>query len=140
MLFATKTIPELKNEDFILEKITVHQIINFLSKLLEYDSIVELNDKKIKFLESTFKLTNSKNSEIRFVMMRLCIRAKLMDRLHEIIAFVNSNFRMKFCRPIYRDLAKWDEARPIAIANFKNIKDQMMEVCVHTIEKDLGLR
>lgn len=77
---------------------------------------------------------------MRFRFLRLVIRARLLKRIDEIIAFANSNFRMKFCRPIYRDLGQWPEAKPIAIESFQSVKNQMMAVCAHTIEKDLGLK
>lgn len=59
--------------------------------------------------------------------------------MDDIIAFANSNFRMKFVRPIYRELAGWPAAKPIAIANFKKIRNQMIKVCAYTVAKDLGL-
>jgi leukotriene-A4 hydrolase len=46
---------------------------------------------------------------------------------------------MKFVRPIYRDLAGWDIGKPVAIENFKKVKDQMMKVCAYTVAKDLGI-
>ncbi|XP_037958023.1 leukotriene A-4 hydrolase isoform X2 [Teleopsis dalmanni] len=140
LLWSSKDIKELENNETIKQKISSHQLIDFLGKLIECEEIVNLNEKKIELLESTYNLKNSKNSEVQFRLMRLCIRAKLMDRINDIIAFANSNFRMKFCRPIYRDLGKWPEAKPIAITNFERVKDQMMAVCSHTIAKDLGLK
>lgn len=108
--------------------------------MIECKDIKDLNEQKIELLETTYNLKNTKNAEVLFRVMRLCIMAKLMNRMDQIIAFANSNFRMKFCRPIYRDLAKWPEAKPIAIKNFESVKNQMMTVCSHTIEKDLGLK
>ncbi|XP_055386195.1 leukotriene A-4 hydrolase-like, partial [Condylostylus longicornis] len=122
-----------------LEKITSEQLIFFLEQLINRSEIVELNEEKILLLERKYNLTSNRNSEAKFRFLRLCIRAKLMDRMGEIIAFANSNFRMKFVRPIYRDLANWPEAKPIAIANFNRVKDQMMTDCSKQIAKDLGL-
>lgn len=139
-LWSTKTTDELANNAEIKQKISTHQLIDFLGKLIECKDIVDLSEKKIELLESVYNLKNTQNAEVRFRVMRLCIMAKLMNRLDEIIAFANSNFRMKFCRPIYRDLAKWPEAKPKAVENFNKVKNQMMAVCSHTIEKDLGLK
>lgn len=140
MLWSTKTTYELVGNSDIKKSISTHQLIDFLGKLIECELIVDLTEMKIDLLESTYNLKNTKNAEVRFRVMRLCIMAKLLNRLDEIIAFANSNFRMKFCRPIYRDLAKWSEAKPKAVENFNRIKDQMMAVCAHTVEKDLGLK
>lgn len=99
-----------------------------------------MGKEKINLLEEIYELNKTKNSEIRFRFLRLCIKAHLMERMNEILEFANSNFRMKFVRPIYRDLAEWPEAKPIAIENFKKVENQMMEVCSHAIKNDLGLK
>lgn len=71
--------------------------------------------------------------------MRLMIKARL-ERFAEIFEFANSNFRMKFVRPIYRDLAGWtDVGKQLAIENFNKVRDQMMKVCAYTVAKDLGI-
>lgn len=140
VLWSTKTTEELVENADVKQKISTHQLIDFLGKLIECKDIKDLNEQKIELLETTYNLKNTKNAEVLFRVMRLCIMAKLMNRMDQIIAFANSNFRMKFCRPIYRDLAKWPEAKPIAIKNFESVKNQMMAVCSHTIEKDLGLK
>ncbi|XP_039147215.1 leukotriene A-4 hydrolase isoform X1 [Drosophila simulans] len=139
-LWSSKSVAELADSAEIKKTISIHQLIDFLGKLIESKDIVDLNESKINLLESTYNLKSSKNAEVRFRLNRLIIRARLIKRLDEILEFANSNFRMKFCRPIYRDLAGWPEAKPAAIRNFANVKDQMMAVCSHTIEKDLGLK
>ncbi|XP_043642326.1 leukotriene A-4 hydrolase isoform X2 [Drosophila teissieri] len=139
-LWSSKSVAELTDSAEIKKTISIHQLIDFLGKLIECKDIVDLTESKINLLESTYNLKNSKNAEVRFRLNRLVIRARLIKRLEEVLEFANSNFRMKFCRPIYRDLADWPEAKPAAIRNFVSVKDQMMAVCSHTIEKDLGLK
>ncbi|ALC39980.1 CG10602 [Drosophila busckii] len=139
-LWSKQTVDELAKNSTIQQNISIHQLIDFLGKLIENKDIVELNERKIELLESTYNLKQSKNAEVRFRLNRLIIRARLIKRLDEIIEFANGNFRMKFCRPIYRDLGNWPEAKPEAVRNFLSVKDQMMAVCSHTIEKDLGLK
>lgn len=107
--------------------------------MLDKSDIIELNAEKITFLTVTYGFDSTKNSEIRFRLMRLIIKARLTDRFDEIFAFANSNFRMKFVRPIYKDLAEWPIGRPLAIANFNKVKDQMMKVCANGVAKDLNL-
>lgn len=139
-LWSTKTVAELSDNKEIKQTISIHQLIDFLGKLIEKKDIVDLNESKIELLETTYNLKSSKNAEVRFRINRLIIRARLIKRLDEVLEFANSNFRMKFCRPIYRDLGAWPEAKPAAVRNFVSVKDQMMAVCSHTIEKDLGLK
>ncbi|XP_012155314.1 leukotriene A-4 hydrolase-like [Ceratitis capitata] len=102
-LWSTKSTADLRGDTDISKPISSHQLIDFLGRLIECQDIVELNEEKIELLESTYNLKSTKNAEVRFRVMRLVIRARLLKRIDEIIAFANSNFRMKFCRPIYRD-------------------------------------
>lgn len=116
-----------------------NQKIEMLSSLVNGATIADLSNDWLALLESTYALNKTKNSEIRFRFMRLCIRARVADRMPDILAFANSNFRMKFVRPIYRDLGKWPEQKAAAIANYEKVKDQMMTVCAKQVANDLGL-
>lgn len=138
-MWATKTTAEIKNSPVIKETLSSIQKIEFLSQMLGKSEIVDLNEAKIDLMTETYGFDGTKNSEIRFRLMRLIIKARLTDRFDEIFAFANSNFRMKFVRPVYKDLGQWDIGRPLAIANFEKVKDQMMKVCAYGVAKDLGL-
>lgn len=67
------------------------------------------------------------------------MKARLLARMDAVLAYANSNFRMKFVRPVYRDLAAWPQAKPLAVANFERVRAQMMQVCANQVAKDLGL-
>lgn len=138
-LWATKYTSHLHGLPELEEKLSPLQLLDFLAKLIEHKDITDLSAEKINLLEKIYKLNETRNSEIRFCFLRLAIRARLMDRLTEILAFANSNFRMKFVRPIYRDLAGWPEAKHYAVENFNRVKNQMMRVCSNMVEKDLEL-
>ena len=139
-LWATKNLDEIKSSPLLKEQLTSIQKIEVLSELLENSEIVDLNAEKVDLLTATYEMSKSRtrNAEIRFRLMRLVIKARL-QRFDEIFDFANSNFRMKFVRPIYRDLAGWDIGKPVAIENFNKVKDQMMKVCAYTVAKDLGI-
>ncbi|XP_037041873.1 leukotriene A-4 hydrolase isoform X2 [Bradysia coprophila] len=126
-------------KDMPPEKLTTLQKVEFLSKLNEAQNIVGISSEWIALLETTHDLNKTKNSEIQFAFYRLCVKARQFDRLDDILAFINSNFRMKFVRPIYKELGQWSEARDIAIANYNKVKDQMMAVCSNQVGKDLGV-
>lgn len=137
-LWATQTLEDIKKSALLKEELTSIQKVEVLSELLDIPEIVDLSAEKVDLLISTYQLSQTRNSEIRFRLMRLIIKARL-ERFDEIFDFANSNFRMKFVRPIYRDLAGWSVAKPLAIENFKKVKDQMMKVCAYTVAKDLGI-
>uniref|UniRef100_A0A336KHS5 Leukotriene A(4) hydrolase n=1 Tax=Culicoides sonorensis TaxID=179676 RepID=A0A336KHS5_CULSO len=138
-LWSDNTLDVIKTSDVIKEKLSSSQVTEFLSGLLEKETITDLNAAKIALLSETYGLDSTQNAEIRFRYMRLCIRARLREKLSDILTFANSNFRMKFVRPIYKDLGKWTEVREEAIANFEKVRNQMMKVCALQVAKDLGL-
>lgn len=138
-LWANKSTTDIEQSPIINEKLTSTEIIEFLSLLLNKTAMVDLTEDKIKLLTNTYGLESTQNSDIRFRYMRLLIRARIIQKLNEIIQFANSNFRMKFVRLVYRDLANWSEAKPIAVENFNKVKNQMMKVCSNQVPKDLGL-
>lgn len=139
-LWSSDTLVVLRQRSELHEKISTHQLIDFLGKLIECKTITDLGKEKIDLLEDIYHLKDTRNAEIRFRFLRLCIKAQLIERLDEILEFANSNFRMKFCRPIYRDLGQWPEARDTAIKSFNRVKSEMMTVCANGIAKDLGLK
>lgn len=137
-VWIENSVDQIKN-GIPAEKLTTLQKVEFLSKLNEAKDVVGLSTEWISLLEATYDLNKTKNAEIQFAFYRLCVKARQFDRMDAILAFINSNFRMKYVRPIYKGLGQWPEARDIAIANYNKVKDQMMAVCSNTVGKDLGL-
>ncbi|XP_055641440.1 leukotriene A-4 hydrolase [Toxorhynchites rutilus septentrionalis] len=138
-LWAENELEIVASSPILSETLSSIQVIEFLAQLLEKKTLKDLTAEKIALLDKTYRIHETKNAEIRFRFVRLFIRARMMDKMDEILTFLNSNFRMKFVRPIYKELAGWPEARPIAIDNYKKVKDQMMSVCAYTVSKDLGI-
>lgn len=139
-LWGEADLDTIRGSPTLLEKLSTTQQIEFLSKVVEYSTIPALGPEWIELLETTYHFGRSnKNAELRCRMVRLYIKARQIARLDEMLEFANSNFRMKFVRPVYRDFAAWPEAKPLAVANFEKVRDQMMTVCSNQVAKDLGL-
>uniref|UniRef100_A0A182Q3G4 Leukotriene A(4) hydrolase n=1 Tax=Anopheles farauti TaxID=69004 RepID=A0A182Q3G4_9DIPT len=138
-LWAENDLDTIRASPLLNQTLVSVQQIEFLAQLLEKKTIVDLTAEKVALLGETYGFTTTKNAELRFRFVRLYIRARLMGKMDEILAFANSNFRMKFVRPVYKELAGWPQARPIAIDNYNRVKDQMMTVCAYTVAKDLGI-
>ncbi|XP_013137336.1 PREDICTED: leukotriene A-4 hydrolase isoform X2 [Papilio polytes] len=115
---------------------TPHQIINLLQELVDRNA---LTIEKLHALNDAYKISDSKNSEIQYRWMRLCVRSKDSTKLDEVLDFLNHQGRMKFVRPIYRDLYTWEEVRQRAIDNFLEQEPYMMHVSAYTLRKDLHL-
>ncbi|XP_046999491.1 leukotriene A-4 hydrolase [Schistocerca americana] len=119
-----------------LKNLSSLQVKEFLAQLLEEKP---LSLEKLKTMEKIYKLNSVKNSEIRFRWLRLCIRGKWKEQIQHALDFVTEQGRMKFVRPIYRELYAWDEAREAAISSYKAHASSMMYVSAYTVGKDLHL-
>ncbi|KAG8256229.1 Leukotriene A-4 hydrolase [Homalodisca vitripennis] len=112
------------------------QVQEFLAQLLELESF-PLD--KVQALQSVYSFSASNNSEIKFRWLRLCIKVRWEEKVAPALQFVTEQGRMKFVRPIYRDLYAWEDMRQRTIDNFQATKANMMAVLVHNVAKDLHL-
>lgn len=112
-------------------------------KIYLFQQILDLKQpqpiSKLKEIEKVFQLANVKNMEIRFRWLRICLQAHWEEKIPNALELVNEVGRMKYVRPIYRDLYAWEEAKVKAIENFKKNRSSMMHVSAHTVAKDLHL-
>lgn len=110
------------------------QIINLLQSLIEQDP---LPLERLHQVGKNYKIDSSKNSEIEFRWLRLCIRSKDETKLDDALSFVNHQGRMKYVRPLYRDLYAWEEVRERTVQNFLKNEPFMMHVTAYMLKKDL---
>ncbi|CAH0713209.1 unnamed protein product, partial [Brenthis ino] len=138
---VTSLLAKINETDFTcsyndIKSFTPHQVINLLQSLIDQDP---LSLEKLQEIGATYKITNAKNTEILYRWLRLCIRSKDEAKLNDVFAFVNQQGRMKYVRPIYRDLYAWEAVRDRAIENFLKNEPYMMHVSAYTLRKDLHL-
>ncbi|GFO29176.1 leukotriene a-4 hydrolase [Plakobranchus ocellatus] len=94
---------------------------------------------KVVHMEQVYSFNGVRNSEVRFRWLRLCIKARWVDCIPLALNFVTEQGRMKFVRPVYKDLNAWEEARAQAIANFNKVRHEMHSTTAMLVAKDLGL-
>ncbi|KAJ1523935.1 hypothetical protein ONE63_010484 [Megalurothrips usitatus] len=99
-----------------------------------------LTPSKVELLGNTYSLASTRNCEIRFRWIRLGLKARWQPSIAPALEFVTQQGRMKYVRPIYRDLYAWEEARPQAIATYLQNKSSMMFVSAYTVAKDLHIQ
>ncbi|KDR13370.1 leukotriene A-4 hydrolase [Zootermopsis nevadensis] len=112
------------------------QVQEFLTQLLEKKP---LSVTKLQVMENTYKFSSVVNSEIRFRWLRLVIKGRWLEQVAHALEFVVEQGRMKFVRPLYRDLYDWEEVRDRAIAVYESNKSRMMYVAAYGVAKDLHL-
>uniref|UniRef100_A0A2S2ND37 Leukotriene A-4 hydrolase n=1 Tax=Schizaphis graminum TaxID=13262 RepID=A0A2S2ND37_SCHGA len=120
-----------------LDKFQTAQIIQFLALVLKSNNFTLL---KVKAMQEAYDYNSNGNREIVFRWLRTCVKYKWIEQLELIFKFINTTGRMKYVRPLYRDLYSWEETRAKTIDNFENNKMRMMYVCRHTVAKDLRIR
>jgi len=113
------------------------QIQEFLNSLIAGTS---LSLTTVQKMDSLYKLSSSKNVEIVFRWIRIGLASRYEKVVDEAVDLVTKVGRMKFTRPIYRDLYNWEEKRHVALNTYNKTKDKMMTVSRDMIAKDLHLR
>lgn len=116
------------------KNLTTNQVIYFLQKISEAE---EQPISKLKALNEIFGFDDIKNSEIKFRWLRVCIKAKWEEKVHVALTWINIVGRMKFVRPLYRDLYEWEATKQRAVDNFLANRHSMMHVSAYTLAKDL---
>lgn len=127
-------LPFVKSD---IESLSPGQKVMFLTNLHKSSTVLSLD--KIQLMTATYQLDLMKNSEIRFVWLRLCIKSRWEAKVSDALDFATEQGRMKFVRPIFRDLYEWQEMRQRTINVYLNKKSKMMYVTAHMLAKDLHL-
>ena len=91
-------------------------------------------------MDETYSLTASRNSEIRFAWHILCLKSKYEKIFDQVIAFATEQGRMKFTRPLFRELAKSSDAgKKLAHDVFAKHRAAYHPITAKMVAKDLGI-
>ncbi|KAI9743973.1 MAG: hypothetical protein M1818_002707 [Claussenomyces sp. TS43310] len=83
-----------------------------------------------------YSLTQTRNVELSSRYFRVALRAKDQTAYQPAADLLGTVGRMKFVRPLYRELARVD--RELALKTFQKNKDFYHPICMALIEKDLA--
>ena len=119
-----------------MAKISPSQVQEFLSYLLQKPSVKASTVQK---MDDVYGLSQSLNCEILFLFLRVGLRSKWEPSVDKTLGFLKTMGRLKFVRPLYRDLARWDEQKPRAVEFFLQNKHLLMTTVVDGVMKDLNL-
>lgn len=137
-IWIENPVEKIKNHPDIDTTLIVHQKIEMLMQFVKNPGEFEITEEWITLLETTYGFIGTRNSAYLARLARLYVKGRL-NRLDQVFKFLNSNSVMSYVRPIYRDLAKWPQAKPLAIENFKKTLPQMMKVCAQMVARDLDI-
>jgi len=119
-----------------LETFKSEQTVEMLNTLLKGDP---LSIKALEKMESLYKLSENRNVEVVFRWIRVGLAARWKTILPLAVDLVSKQGRMKFVRPLYRDLYAWQDERQLAIDTFQKNKDKLMGMARDMVAKDLHL-
>ncbi|KAF7284359.1 hypothetical protein GWI33_022147 [Rhynchophorus ferrugineus] len=119
-----------------VESLSSFQLKYILQKILEGPVQTVSN---LQVLSELFGFDNIKNAEIKFIWLRICLKAHWEEKIDSVFQWINVIGRMKFVRPLYRDLYNWEKTKQLALDNFKANKQNMMHVSAYTLARDLHI-
>jgi len=112
------------------------QVQEFLGTLLIGEN---LTNEKLENLNTLYGFSKSSNYEILFLWLRLGLKSRWEPAVEATFAFLRSMGRGKFVRPLYRDLASWDQKKEETVAFFHKNKKELMAGIVDAVNRDLGI-
>uniref|UniRef100_A0A2K5P9M2 Leukotriene A(4) hydrolase n=1 Tax=Cebus imitator TaxID=2715852 RepID=A0A2K5P9M2_CEBIM len=131
-----------------LKYLSSHQLNEFLAQItsskpyklkwIERHSIyAPLPLGHIKRMQEVYNFNAINNSEIRFRWLRLCIQSKWEDAIPLALKMATEQGRMKFTRPLFKDLAAFDKSHDQAVRTYQEHKASMHPVTAMLVGKDL---
>jgi leukotriene A-4 hydrolase/aminopeptidase len=116
------------------------QTMYFLDLLQGDDAkVINKSPELLGKMDVVYGFTQSGNSEIRFRWQVLCLRAGVREIIPHVVKLATEQGRMKFTRPLYRELFKTEFGKEIAIETFKLNYKLYHPICAKMVARDLGL-
>ena len=132
------TADSIKGWDSAQIVILLESLISAQAKALAADKGASFQA-RLEAIDSIFHFTSSRNSEVRFRWLTLCIRQGMRDRDPAVEAFLREQGRMKYIRPLFRDLYNSGGAgREFAVNLFEKIKGGYHSIAAKMVGRDLS--
>ncbi|KAK7908224.1 hypothetical protein PG985_015527 [Apiospora marii] len=124
--------PDLKD----IESFNSNQTLVFLQAVQDFSPCLSVE--RAQLLGSVYNISSSKNVELKTAYYGISLRAGDRDAFPGVVELLGSVGRMKFVRPLYRQLVKLD--RDLAVETYEKNKDFYPSTTKSQLAKDLGLR
>ncbi|CAL8323409.1 unnamed protein product [Lota lota] len=117
-----------------LKTLSSHQVIEFLSLLLQEEPLPLTHVKK---MQEVYDFNGCANAEIRARWLRLCVKSKWEEAIPKALQMATEQGRMKFTRPLFREVYNFEKYRDEAVRQFRINRATMHPVMVGLLSKDL---
>jgi leukotriene-A4 hydrolase len=131
--FTTNPNPDFGPSKFDIDGWTANQIVVFLEKLLPFAD--KLPGPHVNYMGYIYNLKETRNVEISARYYQVALKAGDFAVKDFVVKLLGEVGRMKFVRPLYRDLMKMDYEA--AVAAFEKYKDFYHPICRAMVAKDL---
>jgi hypothetical protein len=99
----------------------------------------------VNHMDELYRLSSRRNAEIRFNWQRLCMAVGKVDVVPGVVAFLREQGRMKFVRPLFRDLLQASVDYPehaatfrsAAVDTFSEAESSYHPICAKMVRRDL---
>jgi leukotriene-A4 hydrolase len=118
-----------------IEGLTANQIVVFLERVQLFKT--PLTSAQSQAMGKAYSLSASRNVELSSRYFGIGLTARDETVYHPTAELLGKVGRMKFVRPLYRQLEKAD--RKLALETFEKNKDFYHPICKGLVEKDLGV-
>jgi hypothetical protein len=100
----------------------------------------------VNHMDELYRLSSRRNAEIRFCWQRLCMAVGKVDAVPAVVAFLREQGRMKFVRPLFRDLLQASVSYPehaatfrsAAVDTFSQAESSYHPICAKMVRRDLA--
>ncbi|CAL5874870.1 uncharacterized protein PFLUO_LOCUS9172 [Penicillium psychrofluorescens] len=116
-----------------IQDLTANQIVVFLEQVLRFEQ--PLQPELSKLMGEVYGLTKSENIEVANLYFQVGLKTGDESVIEPTTELLGRIGRMKFVRPLYRNLQKIN--RPVALATFEKHRDFYHPICRAMVEKDL---
>jgi len=120
-----------------MKEFSSNQKYGFLDELLGSGKSFSKED--LDRIDNAYQFTSSTNAEIEFRWFKLGLKNDYSKILEPTIHFITSQGRMKYTRPLYRELHNSTIGQDIAIPTFLNNRNFYHKIAAKMIAQDLGL-
>lgn len=116
-----------------IEGWSANQVVVFLERVHEFPQALEKEG--VQLMGETYGFAKSQNVEVVSRFFRIGLRAKYAGVYEPTAELLGKVGRMKFVRPLFRDLDKVDH--DLAVRTFEENRDFYHPICRAMVEKDL---
>ena len=122
-----------------IEKWHTLQVLLLLDSLqqLQKDEKAGINSELLGRLGEMYKFGESGNAEILFRWATVCLRADMKSAVPLAAKLLSTQGRMKFTRPLFRDLFASSVGKATAVKVFEEQKESYHPICAKMVARDI---